>query len=199
MIFRHGFLILAFTVAASLGAVRHVAADPIQISSGYVVVSGVQDFMSRGFLRAISFDFTTDAFRLTGSEFDGATQRVLAPSLVGITGYNPTSGPSSRVVVRSDLNVTATPGVAPSPFFLTGRLSIFNPLTGATLFDDIVSGSGTATFQFVQTPSGTSLLSGARYEFADVAPVPEPATMVMVGAGLAGLAARRRRRRALKA
>jgi len=193
--FRLRCLTLGFSLTAFLALAGQVAADPIPITSGFLTVGGVQDLMSRGFLRSISFDLSTDEFQVVGSESDGPPQQVLAPSLAGSWAWTPTGGSTEIVVLSSDFSVTATPGLTPSPFLLSGTLSVFDRLTGATLFSDTVFGSGIATWRFVTTPGGGSLVSGVTYEFAQVAPVPEPATILLLGAGLAGLAARCRRSR----
>ena len=67
-----------------------------------------------------------------------------------------------------------------------GQNPIFNPLTG----------SGLATLSLSwNAPSEGWLLSGARYQLmADQEPVPEPATLLLTGSGLAMLWSRRRRR-----
>ena len=66
------------------------------------------------------------------------------------------------------------------------------------LFSTTVSGSGIATlsFQYFATPGGGGyVLSNVRYDFTTI---PEPTTLFLLGTGLAGLVARRRRRRAHK-
>jgi hypothetical protein len=183
---------LAFTLAAFLATAGSAAASSITISSGFLTVTGVQDVFTRGFLRAVGFDFFTDAFHMSGLESDGPPQNVLTPSLNGTWAWTPSGGSTEMVVLRSAFSVAATPGLAPSPFLLSGQLSVFDRLTGATLFSDTLAGSGTATWQFVTTPTGGSVVSGVRYQF-DPVPVPEDGTTVLLlGIGLAALTVYRR-------
>ena len=191
-------LVLA-SVCTVLLSVSAASAEPVTISSGFLRVSGAQDVGSRGFLRSIFYDFTFDEYRLSWGDADFLVQTVLAPRLPSPTNFGPIDGIGAVVGLSRELAVMTINAIpmdgGSSPFTLTGHLHLFDLTTGAVLFDRPVIGAGTATWQYVTTPSGGRLLSGATYEVTEEAPVPEPTTMMLLGTGLAGLITVRRRRR----
>jgi hypothetical protein len=190
--FRARLLTIGIMLAAIAGAAKPVRADSVTIRSGFLEVTGVQDIMSRGFLRAVLYDFSTEEYRLRWLERDGVPQDVLAPRLPNVSLWTPTGGAEELVFLSlSNLDISATPGAAPSPFSLNGRLGLVDMDSGSVLVDQLVSGTGTANWQFVTTPGGGRTLSGATYTFNDVAPTPEPGTLLLLGVGAAGFAVRR--------
>jgi hypothetical protein len=78
------------------------------------------------------------------------------------------------------------------PFTLTGRLAGYASAdrTGTPVFDLTLIGSGTATLR-MGLENGRYDFSSLDYDF-DAAPVPEPATLLLVGTGAALLWRRRR-------
>jgi hypothetical protein len=96
-----------------------------------------------------------------------------------------------------------TGGLLTAPFGFSGTFHYAPNLVQVPQVLDL-SGSGLASLTFSEYPQapGSFFVSSVHYEFADAtdaAAVPEPMSMMLVGTGLAGLAALRRRRNSKEA
>ena len=130
---------------------------------------------------AISFDGRT--FPL--NEFDGASVALeFSGSFVA-----PPWSPSTAVLTAPFQLVPVAPGTLGSSFSFPYPEPDFQ----------VLAGSGIATITL--SPYGTAFpnrwsVDSVRYEFAAADPVPEPATLLLVGVGIAGVARRYRNGRA---
>ena len=198
-------------------------ADAIEITSGVFAASNPTPF-GRAW-RSWGYDLRGDGFRITGSEPDGSRQNVQTVGCfqcqpgdnfyinhpAGLFVPIPTqfvqfNGESHTGWASGILNFATDPFVIPPSggdlitltghFTMTGSVSfdpfiVVNPVDLPPFVVGDVYGSGIVTLQFTRL-FGSYQLTNVRYEFQ---PTPEPATLVLLGSGIAGLAARHRRRR----
>lgn len=125
-----------------------------------------------------------EAFVETTATFDGVTYRDIGSDA---------TDPRARAVLEL-VGSIALPELGTSPIVLTApfllRNSFFHPASGDMV---PIVGSGTATLMLVPQFSEFWEIRTLRYDFGEEV-VPEPATLFLVGSGIAGIALRARRR-----
>ena len=188
----------------------HAGAVPIVMTSGSIHMDSTTPVpFDDVFVNLVGAAFTlTNEFLIDSFLFTGTPNPafILLPpgTAVEFTGHASLFAPGDLLVYSGDayrasgvINVsTSSIVVGPLltlPFMLSGSIH-GDSLSGPGTVDLDIIGSGTVTAMFEQV----SLPDSQPWEFRsityEIAPVPEPATWMLIGSGLLGLVARRRSR-----
>jgi hypothetical protein len=214
---------LAMAAAAGLGVAVPVTAEPIQITSGGLVfptspIPIAVELSGAGF----AFTASTSTQRIWLGPYGDCSVPVCVPGKVvslyttvseatssfatatyqgqtfdNFEGINARSGFLAEWTGSLELPANFAGGSLSAPFSFSGFFRLTDDQTGLVQRVDLF-GSGIATVTFApygipEFPNAYTTRS-VRFDFADVAATPEPASLLLLSTGLGAIAAVRRRR-----
>lgn len=218
---RRAVPVLLFSLSCLI-PVSTASADPVRITSGKVVVTGIVrigslDIMgTQGFSLSGVVDNASTAFWtcsvpecVEGTPLDlflhlgGPTLLDARATLNGVTYTDVDTFDGSAYTNMFFRGTAFAPALGDAPTTVTAPFTFDGGffLAGTGLLRDL-TGAGTATLSLSPYGFGQSgfppswFIDRIEYDFTDPAPVPEPATMTLVGTALAAAYLTRARRRA---
>lgn len=196
--------LLSLTFLVALSSVAY--AEPLVITGGTATILGpaAGPGVASLNLLAAGFSATGEGERNSGgltiirgsSTFRGSVMNN-GTVLVGVFNDNTVLNFTLAPFTRPDPNSTSDTAFVTTAFTMTGNLTLVAFAPGQpVIFSMAISGSGFAGITYARTePGGAFFATDIVYNFEATQPVPEPTTLTLLGAGLAGIAAKVRRRR----
>lgn len=167
--------------------------DSVGVPGGFVSTNGDDPWVNQTYSFTLTYDAVTGraTFQVTGNGF--TSTQLISPDYdiagYGFSGINlalKDRGTTELILSNLSLNGNAIG----SSYTATTTSSTYSLYSGSLLTNISLTGQFVMTGDYVRNEEGTKFdlnLTGA------AAPVPEPATMLLLGSGLAGLGAFRKR------